>query len=489
MLESTIQDLRFALRTLRRNPGFTATAVAVLALGIGANTAIFSAADAFFFRPLPFGDADRLVMLYETNPDYHWMHATGAPANVLDWREQVDAFADVAAYTDFVDKATYVHEGEPELVGVTRVTGNFFSVLDVTPEVGRGFTWDETWEGDDDVIVLSHAFWVSHFGADPSVVGRRIQFSGSSPTILGIMPAGFHYPSPGVDAWSPWGWNPAQRQAVSFRRAHWVRPIARLKAGVSPEQANASLQVVVKRLQQDFPETNRVMGAGLMPLRDFLVMDVRGAMLVLLGAVALLLLLACVNVANLTLVRASDRTREMALRLALGARRGRIVRQMLVEGMVLAVAGGAIGLGLGWAGVRLMATQRPIGIVGATTLTLDGRVVLFTLLVSLGSGLLFALAPALRTAGGDVHGALAEGGRSGASGRRALRTAGGLVAVEVGLAVLLVVGAGLMVRTAVALRNVDPGVPATRTATRCLPSSRTSSAAWKDVPASRPSGW
>jgi putative ABC transport system permease protein len=458
MVEGIWQDMRFALRTLRRNPGFTAAAVAVLALGIGANTAIFSAADAFLFRPLPFGHADRLVMLYETNPDYHWVHETAAPANVLDWREQVDAFADVATYTDFRDQVTYVHEGEPELLGVTYVTGNFFSVLDAKPELGRGFTWDETWKGNDNVVVLSHAFWVSHFGGDPSVVGRTIEFTGSAPTVVGVMPAAFTFPSPKTEVWTPWGWDPAQRQAVFFRRAHWMRPIARLAPGISVAQADAALQVVVRRLQHDFPETNRVMGAGLMPLRDFLIMDVRGAILMLLGAVGLLLLLACTNVANLTLVRASDRSREVALRVAVGAGRGRIVRQMLVEGVLLSLVGGAVGLGLGWLGVKAIATQRSIGIVGATTLSLDLRVVLFTVAASVGSGLLFALVPALRAARGDVHDALKDGGRSGASGRHALRTAGGLVAVEVGLALLLVVGAGLMIRTSLALRGVDTGV-------------------------------
>ncbi len=236
MLESTLQDLRFAGRTLRRNPGFTLAAVSVLGLGIGANTAIFSAANAFLFRPLPFADADRLVMLYETNPEFGWTDAAAAPANVLDWREQVDAFADVAMYSSFVNRIPYVRDGEPELVGAVNVTGNFFSVLGVKPEVGRGFDWDETWTGNDDVVVLSHAFWVSHFGGSPDAVGKTLTFGNTTVEIVGVMPEGFDFPNPEADLWSPWGWDPANRQAVWFRRAHWVAPIARLKPGVTPER-------------------------------------------------------------------------------------------------------------------------------------------------------------------------------------------------------------------------------------------------------------
>ncbi len=457
VLESILQDLRFAGRTLRRNPGFTAAAVAVLALGIGANTAIFSAANAFLFRPLPFAEADRLVMIYETNPEFGWTDTQAAPANVLDWREQVEAFEDVAIYSEFTERAPWVRDGEPELAGVNNVSGNFFSVLGVRPVVGRGFTWDETWDGNDDVVVLSHAFWVSRFGADPGVVGRTLTFGTSTVEVVGVAPEGFGFPDPEIDMWSPWGWDPADREAVWFRRAHWVRPVGRLKPGFSPEEANASLQVVVGRLQAEYPETNRVMGAGLLPLRDFLVKEVRRPIRVLLGAVALLLLLACTNVANLMLVRASERTREVGLRVALGAPRARVARQVLTEGLLLAVVGGALGLGLGWLGVRILAARQPIGIAGATTLALDARVVLFTVAVAVASGLLFGLAPALRTARGDVRDALTESGRSGTSSCATMRTVGALVAAEVGLAVLLVVGAGLMVRTFMLLRDVDPG--------------------------------
>jgi len=456
-LQNAWRDLRFGARTLRRSPGFTAAAVAVLALGIGANTAIFSAVNAFLFRPMPFGDADRLVMLYETNPEFGWDHAQTAPANVLDWREQVDALDDVAIYSEFVEQTEFVRDGQPELLGNSAVTGNFFDVLGIRAALGRGFEWDETWDGSDGVVVLSHAAWRTHFGSDPDIAGKTIQLGARAVQVVGVMPEGFDYPSERTDVWAPWGWDRAARDQVWFRRAHFARAIGRLAPGVTPSGADASLQVVVERLKTDYPETNRVMGAGLLPLRDFLVMDVRGPLYILLGAVALLLVLACTNVANLMLVRASDRSRDVALRVALGAGRGRVARQLLAEGALLALAGGAIGLGLGWAGIRALATRQSVGIEGATGLALDTRVILFTLAVALLSALLFGIAPALRTARGDVQEVLKEGGRGGSTGRTKLRTARVLVASQVAVTMLLVVGAGLMVRTFVALRRVDPG--------------------------------
>lgn len=457
MMEHTWQDLRLATRTLRRNPAYTAAAVAVMALGIGSTTAIFSAANAYLFRPLPFGDAGRLVMLYETNPEFGWEHENAAPANVLDWREQVDAFEDVAMYSSFSNQISHVRDGEPELLSVVNVTGNFFSVLGVQPELGRGFTWDETWQGNDNVVVLSHGFWVSHFGGDPAVVGTTLDVGTATVEIVGVAPDGFSFPTPGTDMWSPWGWPPENRSAVFFRRAHWVIPVARLAAGVTPAQADAAFQVVVKRLQTDFPETNRVMGAGLLPIRDFLVRDVRLLLFVLSGAVGLLLLLACINVANLNLVRATGRSQEVALRFALGAGRRRLVRLLFTEGVVVAMVGGVVGLALGWFGIRALTWRQSVGIAGATSLAMDGRVVLFTLAVTLVGGLLSGAVPAFRGAGADVQGALKDGGRGTSPGRRGARLVGGLVVMEVALAVLLVVGAGLTGRSFWLLRSVDPG--------------------------------
>ena len=323
-MDGLVQDVRFAGRTLRRNPGYAAAAIVVLALGIGPTTAMFSAVNAFFFRALPFADADRLALLYETNPEFGWTDEVAAPANVLDWREQVSAFDDVAAYSELVNRATYMAGDEPLLITVATVTGNFFSVLGVRPALGRTFRWEETWDGSDNVVVLSHAMWVTHFGADPSVIGRKVDIGGSTNEIVGVMPEGFTFPSDGTQLWTPWGWRPEAKGEIWFRRAHMVRPIARLAPGVTYEAANAEFQSVVRRLQQQYPETNRVMGAGMMPMRAFLIREVRVPLLILLGAVGLLLLLSCANVANLTLVRASERTREVALRHALGAGRVRV---------------------------------------------------------------------------------------------------------------------------------------------------------------------
>lgn len=474
-METLGQDLRFAVRSLLRNPGFAATAVVVLALGIGANTAIFSAANAFLFRPLPFAESDRLVSLYETNPEFGWQHANAAPANVLDWAEQVDAFEAVAMYSSFLNEATWIGaDGEPRIFRVSSVTGNFFDVLGVPAALGRSFRADETWSPDDRVVVLSHGLWTREFGADPGIVGRSIDFGTTRSEVVGVMPEGFTFPSEDTDLWTPWGWDRANRDAVWFRRAHWVLPVARLSAGATPAEADAQLQVVVERLSREYPGTNRVMGAGLMPMRRFLTRDVRAPLGVLLGAVAVLLLLACVNVANLVLVRGADRGREVALRYALGSGRWRVVRLMLTESFVLAGVGGALGLGLGWAGVLLIARLDRLGIEGATAVALDGRVVLFVLAATLLSGVLFGLLPALGSSGRRSHEALKAGGRgvSGAGARSGLVRL--MVGAEVALALLLVVGAGLMVRSFWLLRDVDPGfaTQGTLAVTFQVPSSR-----------------
>jgi predicted permease len=466
MVDTIRQDTRFALRTLTRNPGYATSAIVVLALGIGACTAIFSAVNAYFFQPLPFADEDRLVTIYETNPEFGWEDATAAPANLLDWRDQVDALADVTGYAEYTDRVTALREGEPVLIGGNAVMGNFFQTLGVPPALGRTFRMEETWaDGDDagsqrnasdDVVVISHAFWTSHFGADPDAVGRRLELTSSSPVVIGVMPAGFRFPSEEVDVWYPYGWTTSAREDASFRRAHFVRAVARLAPGYDRTEAGAQLQVVVERLQAEYPETNSVMGAGLAPMRDFLIRGVRTQLLVLLGAVGVLLLLACTNVATLMLVRANDRSREVGLRRALGAQPGRLARQMLTESGVIAAAGALAGLGLGWVGVRVLTATDPLGIDGATSLALDYRVVLFTVGIAALSGLLFGTAPALRATRGDIESTLREGAR-GSEGRHGLRTVGALVTAEVALALLLVVGAGLMVRTYVLLRDVDPG--------------------------------
>lgn len=450
-------DLRYAGRTLRHAPGYAAAAITTLGLGIGATVAIFSAANALFFRPLPFADPDRLVHLYETNPEFNWTDAHAAPANVFDWRERVAAFQDVAFYSDFTSRVPFQREGDPVLLRGAQVSGNFFSVLGVPAALGRTFEWEENFQGGPPTVVLSDAAWRTHFGADPRIIGRSVEIGPGAIEVIGVMPPDFRFPAEGVDLWVTWRWTPAATQAVSFRRAHYVRPIARLAPGVSVAQADAALQAVVRQLQQEYPATNRVMGAGLMPARDFLIRHSRRPLVILLGAVALLLLLACANVANLTLVRALDRGPEFALRQALGAGGTRVARQLLTESVLLALLGGAVGLVLGWLGVRLMSSLTPLGIAGATAIALDGRVVGVTLATALLSGVLFGLAPLMRARRTRPAADLVSGGRQGAAPPHRARAARVLMAAEVALALSLVAGAGLMLRSVWLLRQVDPG--------------------------------
>lgn len=457
MMETMMQDLRFGLRSLRRNRGFTISAVLVLGLGIGANTAIFSAANAFFFRPLPFDDADKLVTVFETNPDFGWTDATAAPANVFDWRSQVDAFQDVSAYSEFVNEWTAFQDGRPRVIGATSVLGNFFSTLGVAPLMGRTFTVDETWSDSEPVVVVSYGLWQSHFGGDANVVGRRLERDGASPVVIGVMPETFGFPSDRTQLWYPARWDREAMTQTWFRRAHIVRAFARLAPGVDLAEADAQLQVVVDRLQVEYPVTNSVMGAGIAPMRDFLIRGVRTQLLVLLGAVALLLLLACTNVANLLLVRASDRAREVALRQALGAGRWRVARQIVTESSLITLGGALVGLGIGWLGVRALTFSEPLGIEGATSVALDHRVLLFTTGLAVSAGLFFGAVPILRNLSGDIDMTLRDGSLDNRGGRRALRAADLLVAAEVAIALVLVVGAGLMVRTFSELRAVNPG--------------------------------
>src|SRR5687768_13699665 len=274
MFDVVRQDVRFAIRTLRRSPAYTATAVLVIAIGIGASTAIFSALNAFFFRPLPFADSERLVSLYETNPEFDWKDQAAAPANLLDWRERVGSFADVAGYSDLNGPRSALIDDEPTVLNNAQVTGNFFSVLGVRAILGRTFTFDETWASATPGVVLSHTAWRSLFGGRSDVIGRSFVFGSTPVEIIGVMPEGFSFPALDTHVWTTFGFEREAREAIGFRRAHFMRPIARLAAGISVAQANADLQRVVRQLQVEYPETNKVMGAGLMPARDFMIRTV-----------------------------------------------------------------------------------------------------------------------------------------------------------------------------------------------------------------------
>ena len=454
-LEELAADSRYALRALRRSPVLAGAAILTLAIGLGATTAIFSAVNAVILRPLPFPEPQRLVMLWETNPDRGWTQANIAPANMFDWREQVPAFADVAAYSS-EGRMTLTGDGPPRIVHGVSVTGTFFSVLGVRPRVGRAFREEETWESAP-IAIISDRLWREDFGSDPAVLERTIELEGVRRQIVGVMPASFSFPSATTDAWMPVAWPRENRAQVWFRRAHFMRAIARLAPGVSLEQADAQLQQVVRRLQAEYPETNTNMGAGLTSLHEFLVGSTKRPLLVVLAAVGLLLAIACANVANLLLVRAAEREREVALRLAIGAGRGRIVRQAMTESLVLSMLGGAAGLALGWWGTKTLAALQPPRMLRVDDFGMDWRVLAFVFAVTTTSGLLFGMVPAVWSGRRQPGDALREGGRSGSQGRRSRRWSEGLAIAEVAIALLLTVGAGLLVRSYRELLRVDPG--------------------------------
>jgi putative ABC transport system permease protein len=457
-VEEFLADTRYTLRTMRRTPALAGAAILTLALGVGANTAIFSAVNAVILRPLPFPNPDQLYMLWEENPEKGWYKQVVAPANMLDWKEQVGAFADVMGYTADFGTSTLTTGGDPTIVKPALTTGNFFSVLGARAALGRTFTDAETWTTGENVAVLSNRLWRDRFGSDPKIVGRMIELDGDKVHVVGVMPAGFEYPNEKVDLWQPWGWDPANRQRVSFRRAHWLTVVTRLRPGVTSEAANNQFQAVVKRLQTDYPATNKLMGAGMTPLHEFLVGDTRTPLLVLLGAVALLLLIACANVGNLMLVKASGREREAALRLALGAGRRRLVRQALTESLVTSALGGAAGVALGWWGTKALQALQPEGMLRVATFEFDWVVLGYVLLITTVSGLLFGIAPAVWASHRSPSDALKDGGgRGGSESRRVRRWTERLVIGEVALALMLSIGAALLVRSLLQLNRVDPG--------------------------------
>jgi predicted permease len=455
-LEDAVADARFGLRTLRRAPALGIAAVLTLALGIGANVAIFSAVNAVVLQPLPLASPDRLVMITEENPEKHWHLQTDAPANVLDWKSGVTDFADIMAYADFLGTQTLTGRGDPQPVQTIYVTGNFFSVVGARAAIGRTFVDDETWQPNA-LAVLSDRGWHSRFGGDSSIVGKTITLDGREFQVVGIMPPGFAFPFENGDLWRTIGWTPANRGSDGFRRAHWVRAVARLKPGVSFAHADAQLQSVVSRLKRDYPGTNKYMGAAMWPLQSFLVGDTRLPLLLLLTSVALLLLIACANVGNLLLVQAAGREREAALRLALGAGRGRLMRQALAESLMLSALGGVLGFAVGWAGTRALVRLQPAGMLRVHDFGVDGTVIGYVVAITVISGLLFGVAPAFWMRKRDPATSLKDGGRGVGQGARARRWGEALVIGEVALALLMTTGAGLIVRSFLKVRDVNPG--------------------------------
>jgi putative ABC transport system permease protein len=442
-LESFFHDLRYALRTLRSNPGFAAVAILTLALGIGANSAIFSVANALLLKPLPFENLDRLVAVRESLPNQGLKATAVSPADFRDWTAQQSAFQHLAAYR--VRSATLTGGGEPELLRATFVSPDFFSALQTNAAHGRILLPEESQPGRDRIVVISHGLWQRRFAGAPGVVGSEITLDGRAVTVVGILPLGFSFPF-GTDVWGPLALAPQQWEQRDTRNLY---VLAQLKPGVAVAQAQADMQGVALRIEQQHPLTNTGLAVSVIPLRDLQSAFSRPLLLVLLGMAGFLLLIACANVASLLFARSAARAKEIALRTALGASRWRIVRQLLAESLVLSCAGAAAGLLLARWAADYVRDSLPPGIArhmtGWDRIGLDAGVLALTMAVALLTTLLFGLLPALRTSRPDLNATLKEGGRPSGAGRRS-RVWSALVAVEVALALVLLAGAGLTVK-------------------------------------------
>jgi putative ABC transport system permease protein len=460
LLETFLQDTRYAFRMLRKNPGFTAIAVLTLALGIGANTAIFSVVDAVMLRPLPYPNPAQLVNLLEDRPQKGTPATGPSYPDLEDWHAQNHAFTQLAGLA--FHKLTLIGRGEPTVVNTVVVTSDFFHLLDVKPLLGQTLLPDDFQRGAAAAVVLSENLWRSRFGGDPSIIGSPVSLDNRSFTVVGVMPAGFR--SPFIDAheviWIPIAQDPVFSRFMSHRGVRGFPVLGRLKPGVSLEQASAEMNAVLANLAKAFPDTDAGFSIRIEPLQQAIVGNTKVALLVLLGAVGLVLLIACANIANLLLARATSRAREIAVRATLGAGRARLVRQLLSETAVLGLLGGTVGIALAYGGVHALRSLLPSSLPVMNPVRVDIWVLGFALLLSAIAGCIFGLAPALFAANANLQSNLREGGgRSGESAARR-RARSSLAAGEIALAMVLLVVAGLLLRSFAKLTSVSPGFDA-----------------------------
>ncbi|MDQ3743024.1 MAG: ABC transporter permease [Acidobacteriota bacterium] len=448
------QDLRFSFRTLRKNPGFTLAAALALAIGIGANTAIFSVVNAVLLRPLPYPESGRLARVWEKRPRLAKGRVSFADYN--DWKAQNHVFEAIAAYQ--VGDYNLTGGDEPEQVHGAAVSADLFSVLRAEREAGRTFMAEEERQKSNPVLILSHGLWARRFGANPSLLGQTVNLDNKTYSVVGIMPEDFSFPARQTELWVPLAINP--NSPIAGRGMHILEVVARLKPGVSLAQARAEMDTIAGRLERQYPEENTGHGVSVLSLQDDVTGNFRTGLLIIFSVVGFVLLIACTNVANLLLARAATRRKEIALRTALGATRVRIVRQLLTESLLLSVTGGALGLLIGYWCVELVVLLSAGNVPRIEESNVDLRVLLFTLLTSLVTGIVFGLAPALQISRTDLNETLKEGGAGGATNTSGKRLRGALVVAEVALSLVLLIGAGLTLKSFARVQSVAPGFSA-----------------------------
>ncbi|HKP10884.1 MAG TPA: ABC transporter permease, partial [Blastocatellia bacterium] len=447
-METLIQDLRYGMRMLFKNPSFTVVAVITMALGIGANTALFSVVNGVLLKSLPFKDPDRLVFALETNAKFPAPGVSSSSLNYRDWKEQSQSFETLSARQPFI--ANLTSSDQPEKIQGEKVTWDYFTTLGVAPLAGRTFSEAEDRPGGEPVILLSQGLWQRRFGGDANVVGQTIPINGQPTTVIGVMPNDYR---PNIEFWMPVG--------IVYKNAdrnlHNLQVVGRLAPGVGVAQAQTEMAAIAQRLIEQYPESNTGWGIAVVPFQSLVTFNIRWMLLLLLAAVGLVLLIACANVANLLLARAASREKEIAIRLAMGATRGRLIRQVLTESVLISLIGGGVGLLIALWGTHALVSLNPQGIPRSGEIGVDGRVLLFALAVSVAAGVLFGLVPALQSSRANVNETLKESGKSSAGNARGHRLRGALVVVQIAIAFVLLVSAGLLIKSFAQLQRVEVG--------------------------------